>query len=89
MVHIHVHIHQADPVPASAFPQPLLDGCYVNGPVAGAAPEPPQPVGAIGDGTILKLIAEYGPKLLALLIQFGILKLPAGVTFDPNAVPKA
>ncbi|AWM38112.1 hypothetical protein GobsT_37950 [Gemmata obscuriglobus] len=31
---------------------------------------------AIGDGTLLRLIGEVGPKLLALLIQLGLIKLP-------------
>lgn len=33
---------------------------------------------AIGDGTLLKLILQYGPVILALLVQYGIIKLPPG-----------
>lgn len=33
---------------------------------------------AIGDGTILRLIAQYGPQLLALLVKLGLIKLPVG-----------
>lgn len=40
---------------------------------------------AIGDGTILRLIAEYGPKLLALLVQLGLLKVPGAADVSDKA----
>ncbi|AWM35927.1 hypothetical protein GobsT_63390 [Gemmata obscuriglobus] len=66
MIQVHFHVHAPAPLPPDAF-QPA------------AAPMPGDaPVGAeaIGDGTLLRLIGEYGPKLLALLIQLGLIKLP-------------
>lgn len=43
----------------------------------GAATEGEASAQKIGDGTLLKLIAEYGPQLVALLLKLGLLKLPA------------